>query len=226
KTNHYVTGRDGGRDIDLRQFATEGMCLYGVLDGGRGTHLTFRPTLTRSLDGADSVYNSICGDIDRYLEREGINAPGGRHYEPVWVPESDPVNLDLAEAGITSIIWATGYRPDYRWVKVGVFDGTGHPTHTRGVTAVPGLYFLGLPWLHTWGSGRFYGIARDAEYIVSCIVGPECRAGTGTEARSPLDGTAVADWLAGADWIISPVGDAQLAGTPRARAASEPTGSR
>ena len=137
KTNHYVTGRDGGRDIDLRQFATEGMRLYGVLDSGRGTHLTFRPNLTRSLDRADSVYNSICGDIDRYLEREGISAPEGRRYEPVWAPESDPVALDIAEAGITSIIWATGYRPDYqRWVKVGVFDGTGHaytyPRRHRG----------------------------------------------------------------------------------------------
>jgi putative flavoprotein involved in K+ transport len=226
KTNHYVTGREGGRDIDLRQFAVGGMRLYGVLDGARDARLTFRPTLTQSLDKADSVYNSICGDIDRYIERESVDAPEGRHYEPCWVPESDPVELDMAEAGISSIIWAIGYRPDYRWVKVGVFDGTGHPTHTRGVTAVPGLYFLGLPWLHTWGSGRFLGIARDAEYIVSCIVGPESGAGNGTEARSPLDGTAVADWLAGADWIISPVGAAQLAGTPGTRAASEPTGSR
>jgi putative flavoprotein involved in K+ transport len=227
KTNHYVTGRDGGRDIDLRQFAAGGMRLYGVLDGARGARrLTFRPTLTQSLDKADSVYNSICGDIDRYIEREGVDAPAGRHYEHCWAPERDPVELDMAQAGITSIIWAIGYRPDYGWVKVGVFDGTGHPTHTRGVTAVPGLYFLGLPWLHTWGSGRFLGIARDAEYIVGCIVGPASRPGAGTEARTRLDGTAVADWLAGADWIISPVGTAQLAGTPDTRAAGEPAGSR
>jgi putative flavoprotein involved in K+ transport len=79
--------------------------------------------------------------------------------------------LDLAEAGITSIVWGIGYRPDYRWVKVGVFDGAAAPTHTRGVTAVPGLYFLGLPWMHTWGSGRFAGIARDAEHVFECIVG-------------------------------------------------------
>jgi putative flavoprotein involved in K+ transport len=183
KTNHYVTGRDGGRDIDLRQFATEGMRLYGALDGGRGSRLTFRPTLTQSLDKADSVYNSICADIDRYLEREGIRAPAGRHYAPVWRPATDPAGLDLAAAGITSVIWAIGYRPDYRWAKVGVFDGTGHPTHTRGVTAIPGLYFLGLPWLHTWGSGRFHGIARDAEHIAGCIAGPESRAGLGTGAR-------------------------------------------
>jgi putative flavoprotein involved in K+ transport len=224
KTNHYVTGRDGGRDIDLRQFAAGGMRLYGALDDGRGMRLSFRPTLTRSLDKADAVYNSICGDIDRYLEREGVDAPEGRHYEPVWIPESDPVDLDLAEAGITSVIWAVGYRPDYRWAKVGVFDGTGHPTHTRGVTAVPGLYFLGLPWLHTWGSGRFYGIARDAEYIVSCIVGPESSTGRGTKAGRSLDGAAVAEWLAGSDWVISPVSAAH--GTGAMRAAGSTAGSR
>lgn len=171
KTNHYVTGRDGGRDIDLRSFALEGMRLYGLLDGGRGTGLSFRPTLTESLDMADSVYNSICRDIDRYVDREGIDAPAEEHYTPVWAPDADPLALDLAAEGVTSIIWAIGYRPDYRWIKVGAFDGSGRPTHTRGVTAVPGLYFLGLPWLHTWGSGRFHGIARDAEHVVAAIVG-------------------------------------------------------
>jgi hypothetical protein len=134
--------------------------------------------------------------------------------------------MDMAEAGVTSIIWAIGYRPDYRWVKVGVFDGTGHPTHTRGVTAVPGLYFLGLPWLHTWGSGRFHGIARDAEHVVSCIVGPESRAGMSAGARTSLDGAAVADWLAGADWIVSPVSAAQAAGTTGTRTAADTAGNR
>lgn len=167
KTNHYVTGRDGGRDIDLRAFAAEGMQLYGMLDAGRGTGLTFLPTMTAALDSADATYNSICRDIDRYIEREGIEAPAGSTYEPVWVPESDPTSLDLTAAGITSIVWAIGYRPDYRWVRVGVFDGTGRPTHERGVTAVGDLYFLGLPWLHTWGSGRFLGIARDAEHVAA-----------------------------------------------------------
>jgi len=165
KTNHYVTGRDGGRDIDLRAFAAEGMRLYGMLDSGRGSELTFQPTMTAALDSADATYNSICRDIDRYIEREGIEAPAGSAYEPVWVPDGDPTSLDLAAAQITSIVWAIGYRPDYRWVRVGVFDGTGRPTHERGVTSAPGLYFLGLPWLHTWGSGRFLGIARDAEHV-------------------------------------------------------------
>lgn len=171
KTNHYVTGRDGGRDIDLRQFAAEGMRLYGLMSGAEGTRLSFEPTLTAALDSADAVYNSICRDIDAFIEREGIDAPPGGQYAPVWAPDHEPRMLDLAEAGITSIIWGIGYRPDYRWVKVGVFDGAAAPTQTRGVTSVPGLYFLGLPWMHTWGSGRFAGIARDAEHVFHAIVG-------------------------------------------------------
>lgn len=172
KTNHYVTGRDGGRDIDLRAFAAEGMRLYGSLVDARGTLLDFAPTLTRSLDAADAVYRSIRGDIDRFIEREGIEAPPEEPYVAPWSPEEDPLDLDLAAAGVTSIVWAIGYRPDYGWLRVGVFDGTGRPTHTRGVTSVPGLYFVGLPWMHTWGSGRFLGVAADAEHIADCIVGP------------------------------------------------------
>lgn len=179
KTNHYVTGRDGGRDIDLRQFALEGMRLYGLLDDGRGTSLSFRPTLRAALDGADAVYTSINRDIDRYVDAQGVEAPPAAPYEPVWEPSEEPTSLDLLAAGVTSVVWAIGYRPDYRWVKVGVFDGTGRPTHTRGVTAVPGLYFLGLPWLHTWGSGRFHGIARDAEHVAGCITGAHDRLGVG-----------------------------------------------
>ena len=172
KTNHYVTGRDGGRDIDLRAFARDGMRLYGALTDAQDTGLTFAPTLTRSLDAADAVYTSIRGDIDRFIEREGIDAPVEDPYVPPWAPESDPTSLDLAAEGITSIVWAIGYRPDYRWLRVGVFDGTGRPTHTRGVTSVPGLFFVGLPWMHTWGSGRFLGVAQDAEHVARCIVGP------------------------------------------------------
>ncbi|MBM6402980.1 MSMEG_0569 family flavin-dependent oxidoreductase [Phycicoccus sp. CSK15P-2] len=170
KTNHYVTGRDGGRDIDLRAFAREGMRLYGLLDSGSGMSVSFRPTLESSLDAADEVYRSICRDIDRHIDRTGLSAPPPSQYEPVWRPEHEPTRLDLAAEGVTSVVWAIGYRPDYRWVRVGVFDGSGRPTHERGVTGARGLYVLGLPWLHTWGSGRFHGIARDAEHVAARIL--------------------------------------------------------
>lgn len=170
KTNHYVTGRDGGHDIDLRRFAAAGVQLYGHLVDGEGSTLSFAPDLTANLDRADSVHNSICGDIDAYIAGAGIDAPEGSHYTPVWVPESDPTSLDLAAEGITSIVWCIGFRPDYSWIRLPAFDGGGHPMQNRGLTAVPGLSFIGLPWMHTWGSGRFLGIETDAAYVSDRIV--------------------------------------------------------
>jgi putative flavoprotein involved in K+ transport len=169
-TNHYMTGRDGGRDIDLRLFATQGMALYGRLSGASDGVLSFDPTLEASLDSADAVADSIKNDIDRYIAAAGIDAPTEERYVPVWRPPVEPAELDLAAVGITSVIWSIGYRADYAWVKVGVFDGAGHPTHQRGVTSAPGLYFLGLPWLYSWGSGRFAGIERDARYLAEQIL--------------------------------------------------------
>lgn len=172
KTNHYVTGRDGGRDIDLRRFALEGMRLYGTLASPTdrtASRLAFTPTLRAHLDGADDVYRSICRDIDAYILREGLDAPAATPYEPVWEPAEDPLELDLAAAGVTSVVWAIGFRPDWGWIGASVFDGAGRPVHERGLTAVPGLSFLGLPWLHTWGSGRFLGLARDAEHLAAAI---------------------------------------------------------
>lgn len=168
-TNHYVTGRDGGRDIDLRKFALEGMQLFGLLQRLDGETLTFTEDLQTRLDAADAVYNRINASIDAYIAEKGINAPPGEIYQPVWRPHQVPTELNLQQAGITSIIWCIGFSPDFSWIDVGVFNGRGHPVHSRGVTSVSGLYFLGLPWLHTWGSGRFSGIARDAEYLVKRI---------------------------------------------------------
>ncbi|MBW4040538.1 MAG: MSMEG_0569 family flavin-dependent oxidoreductase [Acidobacteria bacterium] len=168
-TNHYMTGRDGGRDIDLRAFALQGLRLYGRLTGVRDGRPAFAPTLAEYLDHADSVMESIKTDIDRYIDRAGIVAPTEARYTPVWSPREEPAALDLDAAGITTVVWATGFRPDYRWVEVGVFDGAGHPTHHAGETDVPGLFFLGLPWLTTWGSGRFAGIAPDAAHVTERI---------------------------------------------------------
>ncbi|CCH90717.1 putative monooxygenase [Modestobacter italicus] len=168
-TNHYVTGRDGGRDIDLRTFATEGMQLYGTLTGLSGTTLTFAPNLTENLDRADRVDDSAKDVIDRHIAAAGIDAPVEPRYTPVWAPEQDPTELPLDGSGITSVVWCIGFRADWSWVRVPVFDGAGYPTHSRGVTSAPGLFVLGLPWLHTWGSGRFSGIARDAEHVADRI---------------------------------------------------------
>lgn len=169
KANHYVTGRGGGHDIDLRRFALEGMRLYGRMEGVSGTTLAFADDLERNLDQADAVCESIKTTIDKFIEANGIVAPTELRYVPPWKPSQAPAALDVVDSNVTSIIWSMGFRADYRWLEVPVFDGKGYPTHQRGVTSAAGLYFLGLPWLHTWGSGRFSGIARDAGYLADRI---------------------------------------------------------
>ncbi len=169
KTNHYVTGRGGGREIDLRTFATPGMQLYGSLKEVRGDNLEFKANLKQNLDHADHIAESIKKTIDEYITRNNIDAPIEDPYRPIWQPETETLELNYKETNISSVIWCVGYNTNFSWVKVPVFDGQGYPSHDRGVTSVRGLYFLGLPWLYTWGSGRFSGIARDAEYLSNYI---------------------------------------------------------
>ncbi len=170
KTNHYLTGRDGGREIDLRRRALEGMVLHGRLleISADRRRLRFADDLAARLDDADAVYRRIRASIDATIEREGIDAPLEPPYSPCWHPPADhPQELDLTS--LAGVVWCTGYRSDHRWIEVPVFDGAGQPCHRRGVTASAGLYFLGLPWLHTWGSGRFCGVADDAEHLADVI---------------------------------------------------------
>jgi len=169
KANHYVTGRDGGREIDLRTFALEGMRLYGRLKTISNGKIEFLDNLKQNLDQADAVAESIKKSIDAYIEKNQIQAPQEQPYTPVWEPDLEPQALNLEDSRITAVIWCTGYQSDFRWVDVPVFDGKGYPGHERGVTGIKGLYFLGLPWLYTWGSGRFSGIARDASYLADYI---------------------------------------------------------
>lgn len=184
-TNHYVTGRDGGRDIDLRKFANEGMELYGLLNGLEGDTLHFNPDLRANLDHADRIYNGINAAIDKHIEKAGLDVPPPSVYRPVWEPAAERTRLSLRESGIGAVIWCIGFSPDFSWLDAPVFNGRGQPGHVRGVTALPGLYFIGLPWLHTWGSGRFSGVARDALYLAEQI-----------EARAPVAGTPAARELA------------------------------
>ncbi|MBC8129763.1 MAG: MSMEG_0569 family flavin-dependent oxidoreductase [Rhizobiaceae bacterium] len=169
KANHYLTGRDGGRELDLRKFASEGMRLYGHVESLDGTMLKFKPNLVQNLDGADASANRIRAQIDDYIAAKGIDVPEEAHYVPVWAPEREPEGLDLLSEGIASVVWCTGFTTDFSWMKLPIFDEAGYPAHRRGATREPGLHVLGLPWLYTWGSGRFSGIRRDAEYTAEAI---------------------------------------------------------
>ncbi len=166
RANHYVTGRDGGRDIDLRAFARDGMQLYGLLEDYVEGELRFRADLRAGLDYADQVSEGIKDSIDKYIAENGVVAPEEARYVPVWEPEQEPTRLVLAGSGITSVLWAIGFRADYGWIELPVFDERGLPVHSRGVTSERGLSFLGLPWQWTWGSARFSGVGADAEHLV------------------------------------------------------------
>ena len=183
KTNHYLTGRGGGREIDLRRLALEGMDLHGRMKDLRGSRFEFHSDLEKNLDHADCVADSIRTSIDRYIAEQGIDAPFEPPYRPVWRPVDPTLELDYVTAGIRAVIWCIGFETDYRWVEVPVFDGRGMPAHHRGVTSSDGLYFLGLPWLHTWGSGRFSGVAQDAEYVANQIEAALRRARKPSESR-------------------------------------------
>ncbi|HYQ29797.1 MAG TPA: MSMEG_0569 family flavin-dependent oxidoreductase [Polyangiaceae bacterium] len=184
KTNHYVTGRDGGRDIDLRKLALEGMSLYGPLTTIEAGVASFKPELRQNLDGADAVYRSINRTIDAYIEKHDIQAPLEADYSPPWQPETEPAALDLVAAGVSAILFCAGFASDFGWVEPPVLDARGFPVHERGVTETEGLYFIGLPWLHTWGSGRFSGVGRDAGYIVEHIAGLYAARSEMSEPRS------------------------------------------
>ena len=190
RVNHYVTGRDGGRDIDLRKFATEGMRLYGRLIDVDGNRLRFKADLKANLDHADAVSESIKDSIDAYIDAKQLQAPTEPRYRPVWEPDAEPNQLPLQS--ISAVIWSTGFRRDDSWIRVPVFDGRGYPTHHRGVTSVPGLYFVGLPWQHTWGSGRFGGVADDAAYLVDQIITRRMQTGVRWIAGLPRSEKTVA----------------------------------
>jgi putative flavoprotein involved in K+ transport len=200
RANHYMTGRDRGHDIDLRAFALQGMRLHGRLRDVAGTRLTFADDLASNLDRADAVAEGIKDSIDRYVSARGLDVPTEARYLPVWRPTTPETDVDLRAEDIGSVVWSTGYHRDHRWIEVPVFDGRGYPTHQRGVTSCPGLYFLGLPWQYTWGSGRFAGVARDASYL-------DGRIGMAGRQRA----TDEVRWIAGTptetypdlDWLMS-----------------------
>jgi len=169
KANHYVTGRDGGRDIDLRVRAKEGMQLHGRLINCVDGVMHFADDLTKNLDNADQSSENIKNMIDGFIAENGISAPNEARYVPVWTPEDGGSCIDLIAEKITGIVWSVGFESSFDWIDLPIFNGKGYPNHYRGVSREPGVYFLGLPWLHTWGSGRFSGIARDSEFLLEQI---------------------------------------------------------
>tara|TARA_R110002110_G_scaffold407977_5_gene629279 strand:- start:5968 stop:7233 length:1266 start_codon:yes stop_codon:yes gene_type:complete len=169
-----VSGAHGGQTVDFRRLADAGMTLVGVTQSFRDGVLAFAPDLVRNIAAGDANYLSVLDEADAYIARNGIDLPeepDARNIGPDPDCMTNPVSeLNLAEAGITSIIWATGFTVDYSWLKVDAFDEKGRPKHQRGVSAEPGIYFLGLPWLSQRGSSFIWGVWHDAKHLADHIL--------------------------------------------------------
>lgn len=171
KPNAHLSGRDGGRTIDLRRLALEGVMLHGRLMNAEANRVFFADDLKKNLDAADKACANRVAMIDKHIVKNGLKAPPSDLEKFDWQPDSNLASLDLREAGISTVIYATGFRFDFSWIDFPVLDERGYPRYERGVTEIPGLYFIGLHWLYTWGSGLFYQVGRDSEYVVDRICG-------------------------------------------------------
>jgi len=168
--NPHVSGRDGGQSLNLHQFARDGVVLLGHLRGVSGETIHVAPDRKESLAKADAFEREISGLIDTLIEQTGVQAPA--EDLPVLRDGYDAdeiTELDLSAAGITSIIWATGYAFDFSMVKLPIFDADGYPIQKRGFTEYPGLFFVGMPWLYRQKSGLLVGVGEDADFVAAAI---------------------------------------------------------
>ncbi len=168
-----VSGARGGHTVDFRDLAAQGITLVGRAESYANGTMHFAPDLAGNIAMGDADYLSVLDSADAHIAREGLDFPEEPAARTIG-PEPDCVknpilDLDLAKAGISTIIWATGYALDFGWLNFDVMDERGRPAHQRGVSKVPGFYFLGLAWLSRRASPFIWGVWHDAKYIAEQI---------------------------------------------------------
>ncbi|WP_102226325.1 flavin-containing monooxygenase [Acidimangrovimonas sediminis] len=169
-----VSGAHGGRTIDFRDLAARGMILVGRTESYGEGALRFAPDLARNIARGDASYLGLLREADAHVAQNGLDLPPepeAHELGPMPTCAEEPIlSLDLAGAGIGTILWATGYSRDYGWLPAGATDADGAPRHNRGVSAEPGIYYLGLPWQTRRGSSFIWGVWFDAGYVADHIV--------------------------------------------------------
>lgn len=168
-----VSGARGGHTVDFRDLAASGITLTGRAETFQDGVMRFRPDLAANIAAGDANYLSVLDTADAYATAHGLDLPPEPEARNIG-PDPDCVRnpllqLDLAEAGITSIVWATGFTQDFSWLQLDAFDDMGRPQHDRGISNVPGLYFLGLPWLSRRASPFIWGVWHDADFLAGHI---------------------------------------------------------
>ena len=169
-----VSGARGGQTVDFRRLAAEGMTLVGLTESFKDGVVTFAQDLADNIAQGDANYLSVLDEADAFVARNGLDLPlepEARKIGPDPQCMTDPIRtLNLAEVGITSIIWATGFTVDFSWLKVDALDEAGKPKHRRGISTEPGIYFLGLPLQSGRGSASIWGVWHDAKFLADHIV--------------------------------------------------------
>ena len=163
-----LTGHHGGQDVDLRRMAAhDGLTLLGHLESVDAHQLTVAPDLGERLRRSESFFDEILRpQIDTYIERAGIDTPPGVVEHDAFEPPERGA-LDLRAEGIKSVLWATGYRMDHSWIAAPIADAQGIPRQHRGVSEIPGLYFIGLLWQHSQASATLFGPAIDTPHLAA-----------------------------------------------------------
>lgn len=168
-----VSGAYGGSTMDFRRLASEGVMLVGRTESFLDGSLSFADDASMNIAAGDKNYADMLDAADAYVLASGLDLPLEPEARKAW-PEpsslSNPLlSLNLADENVTTIIWATGYKQDFSWLKVDAFDEKGAPIHQRGVSKEPGLYFLGLPWQSRRGSTFLWGVWHDAKFVADQI---------------------------------------------------------
>jgi putative flavoprotein involved in K+ transport len=168
-----ITGAYGGHTIDFRHLAAQGVTLLGHVKAADDDWLELAPDLAASLAHGDAAYIGFLDMVDAHIERNGWDMPDDRASREKLPDPGDLIEplqrLNLRAAGINSVIWATGYGFDFSWIDVPVLDARGEPVHRRGITDVPGMYFIGLQWLSKMNSSFLSGAGDDAARLANHI---------------------------------------------------------
>jgi putative flavoprotein involved in K+ transport len=176
--NPPVSGNDGGHDCNPRWLAARGAVLVGRLTGVSGHTVRIADGLTDSLAFGDEFLATFRRRVDDYVAATGLDVPEREPDDPAE-PLPTIEELDLRRDGIRTVLWANGFRPDHAWVEGVEIDAQGWPVHERGASPIPGLYFVGLHWLHKRKSSLFLGVGEDAEHVVATIAVRDASRGNG-----------------------------------------------
>jgi putative flavoprotein involved in K+ transport len=164
-----LAGSDDHRTIDLNRLTDMGVRLVGRLAGVANGKLQFSGSLRNVCEMSDLKMNRLLERIDAWATEHGLDSETEppQRFEPTRVEASPPLDLDPGKAGIKTVIWAAGFRPDYSYLEVPVLDRKGRVRHDGGVVDAPGMYLLGLPFLRRRKSTLIDGAADDARDLAA-----------------------------------------------------------